>query len=320
MATTYGLEKVTSPKCPIYQQLFVFYEYAEQVLSYTADTMATKTHSVNDFVRFTGLTRLEDVTNQQIYDWVKWHKERGNSARSINNYLHQLKAMLKWQKEENIEMPNLKLSRISFQKEAPARKKWFSRRQIKLALLYAEPREWLLISLSFDCGLRIEELMNLRLSDINRRKVKIVGKGNKLRWGMMSRKTRRRLKNWVKKERITDYLWRGRNNVGHLSQEKARQMMQDVFAKAGFNDMVPHDMRHSFATELKLLGVPTRKIQLALGHTTEAITEHYLSDLDAVTIETIRKEVRFGLTRLRVRAFFANLFYILPRITLKPAN
>lgn len=320
MATTYGLEKVTSPKNPIYQQLFVFYEYCEQVLAYTGNTMARKTHSVNDFVRFTGLTRLEDVTNQQVYDWVKWHKERGNTARSVNNYLHQLKAMLKWQRDENIKMPNLKISRISFQKEAPARKNWFSRRQIKLALLYAEPREWLMISLSFDCGLRIEELMNLKLSDISGRKIKIIGKGNRLRWGMMSRKTKRRLKKWIKKERITDYLWRGRNNIGHLGQEKARLEMQAVFAKAGFDNFRPHDLRHSFATELKLLGLPTRKIQLALGHTTEAITEHYLSDLDGVTIENIRKEVSTKLVMLRIRAFFANLFYILPRITLKSAN
>ena len=71
--------------------------------------------------------------------------------------------------------------------------------------------------------------------------------------------------------------------------------MQEVFARAGFDDMRPHDLRHSFATELKLLGVPTRKIQLALGHTTEAITEHYLGDLDAVTIETIQKKYVLGL-------------------------
>lgn len=117
IATTYGLEKVTSPKNPIYQQLFTFYEYTDQVLSRTNDTMQTKIHSINNFIKFSGLTNLKDITNQQIYDWVKWHKERGNSARSINNYLYQLKAMLKWQKDENIEMPNLKLSRIAFQKE-----------------------------------------------------------------------------------------------------------------------------------------------------------------------------------------------------------
>lgn len=320
MATTYGLEKVTSPKYPIYQQMLTFYEFTEQVLARTRTTMSDKTHAVNDFIRFSRLSKLEDITNQQIYDWVKWHRERGNTERTINTYIYQLKAMLKWQKDENVEMPNLKLSRIACQKEAPARKNWFTRRQIKFALLYAEPREWLFIALSFDCGLRIEELMNLRLADIHGRKIKIIGKGRKLRWVMMSRKTRRRLKKWIKKEKITDYLWRGRNGVGHLSQEKARPLMQEVFAKAGFDNMVPHDLRHSFATELKLLGLPTRKIQLALGHTSEAITEHYLSDLDGVTIEDIRRQVNLPLIRLKIRAFFANIFYILPRVTLKPVK
>lgn len=317
---TYGLEKVTSPNYPIYQQLLTFYEYCEQVLAYTAKTMASKAQSVNDFVRFSNIRKLEDITNQQIYDWVKWHKERGNTARSINNYLHQLKSMLKWQKEENIEMPNLKLSRIAFQKEKPARKNWFTRGQIKLALLYADPREWLFISLSFDCGLRINELMNLKLSDLHGRKIKIIGKGKILRWGMMSRKTKRRLKRWIKKENITDYLWRGRYGIGHLGQEKARLLMQAVFKKAGFDNMVPHDLRHSFATELKLLGLPTRKIQLALGHSSEAITEQYLSDLAGVTIESIHKDVNIQLAMLKVRVFFSNLFYILPRVTIKTAN
>lgn len=320
MAKTYGLEKVTSPDCPIYQQLFEFYNYCEQVLAYTKDTMLDKTHAVNNFVKHSRIERLEDVTNQQIYDWVQYHRECGNTARTVNNYLHQLKAMLKWQKEENIEMPNLKLSRISFQKEAPARKNWFTRKQIKRALLYADSREWLFISLSFDCGLRIEELMNLKLSDINGRKVKIIGKGNRLRWGMMSRKTKRHLKKWIKKENITDYLWRGRNGEGHLSQDKARLLMEAVFKKAGFDNMVPHDLRHSFATELKLLGLPTRKIQLALGHTSEAITERYLSDLDGITIENIRKDVSIPLVALKIRVFCANIFYILPRITIKPSN
>ncbi len=319
MSKTYGLDKITSPRYPIYNQLFEFYNYCEQVLAYTGDTMLDKTHAVNNFVKYSKLTQLEDITNQQIYEWVEWHKKvRKNTARTVNTYLHQLKAMLKWQKEENIEMPNLKLSRIAFQKEAPARKNWFTRKQIKRALLYADPREWLMITMSFECGLRIEEMVNLKLSDIRGRKVKIIGKGHRLRWGMISRKTKRRLKRWIRKEGITGYLWRGRNNVGHLGQEKARLLMQAVFAKAGFHNMVPHDLRHSFATELKLLGLPTRKIQLALGHTTEAITEHYLSDLAGVTIEDIQKEVSLPLIRVRIRAFFANLFYILPRISLKP--
>lgn len=316
----YGLEKITNPDLPIYRQVLDFYNFASNVRGFTPKTMTTKTNCVNNFIKFSGIQRIEDITNKDIYAWVNWHKTNGNSGRTINIYLYQLKTMLKWQKDENIEMPGLKLSRIAMQKEEPARKNWFTRKQIQIAALHATPMVRLMIMLAFDCGLRIEELTNLRVSQFYGRKIKVIGKGRRLRWVMMSRRTHRLLKRWIKRNDISAYLWRKNNSVGHLRQDAIRDLMTEAFAKAGFDNFRPHDLRHSFATELKLLGLSTRKIQLALGHSTEAITEQYLSDLDGVTIEDINREVRFSLFRARLRAFFANLFYILPRLTIKSSR
>lgn len=317
---TYGLEKIVSPEQPIYQQVLDFYNFSRQVRGFTKQTMNTKINSVNDFIRFSKVERVEDITNQQIFDWIDWHKSKGNSGRSINNYIYQLQTMLKWQKDENIQMPGLKLSRITLQKEEPARKQYYTRQQIQMASLFADRRTKLMIMLSFDCGLRIEEMVSLRLSHIHGRKVKIIGKGRKLRWVMMSRKTKRQLKRWVATNKIEDYIWVGRNGKGHVCQEDARKAMENAFKMAGFDNFRPHDLRHSFATELKMLGLPTRKIQLALGHSTEAITEHYLSDLDGITIEDIEREVRIPLIRAKIKAGVGNLLYILPRLTIKKAE
>lgn len=316
----YGLSNITSPRNPIYQQLLEFYNFSSHVRGFTDKTMQTKVNSVNNFVKFSQVKRVEDITNQHIYDWIDWHKTHGNTGRTINIYIYQLRTMLKWQRDENIQIPGLKLSRIAMQKEEPARKNWFTRKQIQVATLYADPKVWLMIMISFECGLRIEELVNLKLSDIHGKKLKIVGKGRKLRWVMMSCRTKRRLKRWIKRTGVTGYVWEGRAGNGHITQEDARKAMEKVFAMAGFNNFRPHDLRHSFATELKLLGLPTRKIQLALGHTSEAITEHYLSDLDGITIEDIQREVRFSLVRAKFRAFVANVFYVLPRLTLKGSD
>lgn len=313
----YGLEKVTDPKYPIYQQVLEFYNFSQQVRGFTQETMKSKTNSVNDFIRFSRVERVEDITNQQIFDWIDWHKSKGNTGRSINNYIYQLQTMLKWQKDENIMMPGLKLSRIVMQKEEPARKNWYTRQQIQTAMLYADQRTKLMIMLSFDCGLRIEEMVSLKVSDIRRRKVKIIGKGRKLRWAIMSRRTERLLKRWIYGQNIKDYIWKSPSGRSHICQEEARRAMSEAFKLARFNNFRPHDLRHSFATELKLLGIPTRKIQLALGHSTEAITEHYLSDLDGITVEDIHNEVKFALVRARIKATIANVFYALPRITIK---
>ncbi len=311
----YGLEKVTSPNTPIYKQLLEYYEFCEKVRGFTKKTMETKTAEINRFAKYSGLEDLKEVSNDDVFRFVAMLKDHNNTGRSINNYTYQIQSMLKWQRDDGLEMPKLKLSRIVLQKEKAARKNWFTRQQIELALLYAKPREWLMIALSFDCGLRIEEMVSLRVEQIKGRKIKIVGKGGKLRWVMMSKKTLRRLKVYLEREGIKDWLWPSRQSAGeHIRQDSARNMMAAVFKKAGFNNFRPHDLRHSFATELKLMGLPTRRIQLAMGHTTEGITEKYLSDLEGVTIEDICKDLRFSFVKVKAKSLVANVLYILPRI------
>lgn len=312
----YGLSKVTDKKYPIYRQLLNYYKYCSQTCAFSPKTMSAKTNYINYFVKFSGITRLEDISNQQIFDWIDYQKSRNNCGRSINHRLAQLKVMLRWERDDNVQMPNLKISRIPMQKEVPPRKNFFTRKQIQTALLYARGREWLLIKLSFDCGLRIGELVKLRLSDINGRKMKVVGKGSKLRWVIMSKEAKRHLNHWIKQEKISDYLWPAWSGDGHMCQEEARKEMRSVFMRAGFTNFRPHDLRHSFATELKLIGLPTRKIQMAMGHSSEAITERYLSDLDGASIEEIY-DAKYSSVILRIKSFISAASVILPRITLK---
>lgn len=317
----YGLEKVTKPKYPIYRQLENYYKYCSQVCAFSPQTMSAKTGYINYFVRFSGITRLEDITNDQIFDWIDHQKNRGNCGRSINHRLAQLKVMLRWQRDDNVVMPNLSISRIPMQKEVPARKNFFTRKQINFALLFAEPKEKLMIKLAFDCGLRIGELVKIKISDINGCKIKIIGKGGKLRWVMMNKTIAKEVEGWIKRENIKNYLWPSPwHEKEHITTEDTRRAMQEVFHKAGFDNFVPHDLRHSFATELKLLGVSTRKIMLAMGHSSEAITERYLSDLDGVTIESIKKELKVQLFKLRVKTFFSVIRYAIPRVELKHSH
>lgn len=282
----YGLEKIVPEDTEIYQQLTNYYKYCER-RRMSPKTMQWKTYCINRFVKFSKITCLEDITNQQVDDWIDSMIARDNTGRTINLHLYQLQAMLKWQRDDNVIMPNLKLSRIAMQKEVPPRKVFFTREEINKALSMADRREWLWIKLSFDCGLRISELHNIRLKDISGKKIRIVGKGSKLRFVIMSDEARERLSDWIEREQITDYLWIERTEPKLLQTQTIRVAMKKVFHKAGFDDFRPHDLRHSFATELKQLGVPTRQIQAGMGHSSEAITERYLSDLDGFNIEEI---------------------------------
>lgn len=283
----YGLEKIVSKDAPIYQQLTSYYQFCEHTCRMSKTTMSVKTNAINYFVSFAGIKSLENIDNQMIYGWVDYMSSRGNTGRSINNRLRQLRVMLRWQRDDNVLMPNLKISRIVMQKEVPPRKVFFTREQINSALALADRREWLMIKLAFDCGLRISELRNLKLSDIHEKRMRIVGKCSKLRYVIMSDEARVRLDDWIQRENITDYLWPNKTSSGPICDYDMRKAMKKPFKAAGFSNFRPHDLRHSYATELKQLGVPTRQIQVGIGHSSEAITEKYLSDLDGFNIDEI---------------------------------
>lgn len=277
----YGLSQIVSPRSRIYHQIYQYYYFCEYVRAMSAATLSSKTYTINDFLRHSQLRDLRRITNQMIYDWISCQQTRGNSGRSINDRLAHLKAMLRWQQEMNLRMLKLRLPLITKINEQPPRKVVFSREDISRVLAKANEIQWLLIHLAFDCGLRLSEIRNLRLGDLHHDRLSIIGKGNKKRYVYLCPEVQKRLRLWILRQKIHAYLWPSSINLGQpLSTYTLRSYMQAAFAQAGFTNFCPHDLRHSYATDLKLLGVPTRQIQAGLGHSTEAVTERYLSDLD----------------------------------------
>lgn len=284
----YNLEKVTSPSKPIYAQTLAFYRHCELVRNFTDATMRQKTKAINYFIDFTKVERMEDITNEMIDDWIAYQKSRNNKGVTINGRLAQLRVMIKWQRDSDIVMPGVKISKIIKQKEEPVTKVFYVREQIDKALSFADLREELMIRLFFDCGLRIGEMIKLRLSDINGRKMKIIGKGRKQRFVIMSEETFDCLQKWIKTENITDYLWSSSDyRRPYITDDTARKWLRKPFYAAGLYDFHPHALRHSYATELKKMGVDNRKIQAGLGHSNELTTERYLHDLAGFDIEEL---------------------------------
>lgn len=284
----YQLERVTSRRHRVYHQLYNYYRFCEQTRQMSQSIINSKVYTLNNFIAVTALQDLRKIHNRHIYQWVNAQLARGNTGRSVNDRLAHLRAMLRWQQDVGLKMPHLQLGLITKVHETPARKVCFSRRTIEEVLAGASLQEKLLIRLAFDCGLRISELSKLRLSDINDYKITIIGKGDKRRYAFISTTVKVLLQEWVKQERITDYLWPSPIKPDlPLAICTLRQKMQAVFKRNRIEDFCPHDLRHSYATDLKNLGIPTRQIQAALGHSSEATTEQYLSDLDGLDIEVI---------------------------------
>jgi len=276
----YRLEKYTRVEYPIYQQILNYYHYCDHRRNMTEATMEGKTTVINDFVKSSRLQDLCQIDNHIIDLWVDEMRARDNQPSTVNMRLKHLIAMLKWERDDNVHMDNLSIARICLLKEAPARRQWFTAECIQEVLAYADRREWLIIKIAFDCGLRLNELRNLQLKDIEGDKIYYTGKGRKARDGVLSPEVMIRLDDWVKRNRITKYLWPSRRSADKPICEVAfRNAIEKVFLRAGYN-MVPHDLRRSFAADFLKLGASEREIQHVMGHSSIKTTERYLARLD----------------------------------------
>ena len=141
-----------------------------------------------------------------------------------------------------------------------------------------------IIEVFFSCGLRVSELVELKLSNLflNERFMRVVGKGGKERLVPISQRAVGELELWFddrRRMRIKpgedDYVFLNRRGH-HLTRTMILIMVKRLGEAAGIKKTLsPHTLRHSFATALLRGGADLRVIQVLLGHADIATTEIY---------------------------------------------
>lgn len=158
---------------------------------------------------------------------------------------------------------------------------------------HAEARSWALVELLYGCGLRIEEVVNLDLGDIDPGSLTLrvrSGKGdrdrvlpigpNQLAPIMILMLVRQPA---VPEERALFLGGRG----GRLSQRQARRLYQDACTAANITPLTPHALRHSCATDMLNHGADLRVIAEHLGHSSLQTTQQYLHIATEKLYETV---------------------------------
>nr|DAW09376.1 MAG TPA: SITE SPECIFIC RECOMBINASE XERD [Caudoviricetes sp.] len=263
------------------KQIDEYLNYCENVRRMSEQTLHGKRWICREFLKTIKIDSLSELSNKHINEWIAEQTARGCSGRTINSRLVNLVAMLRYFQDMGISFPKLKLRLIIKCKEQPPRRVYYTREQIKQVLRYADHLEWLLIKLCFDCGLRISELRNLRLMNLNGRMVTFIGKGSKARESYMSEEARSRLDDWIQRNRISDFIWvrtPGKNEP--MSVEDIRYLMRKPFYQAGFKNFYPHALRHSFATDIQKHGASLMETKEMLGHARIETTERYVHGLE----------------------------------------
>jgi len=155
------------------------------------------------------------------------------------------------------------------------------------------------LSLAYGAGLRVSEVVALKVSDIDSERMTLrieQGKGRKDRYVMLSPQLLELLRDWWRLARPQAWLFPGQNPVNPMT---ARQLCRAVHAAANAagiaKRVTPHTLRHSFATHLLEQNVDIRVIQVLLGHAKLETTALYTR----VAVNTIR-DVKSPLERLGV--------------------
>ena len=136
-----------------------------------------------------------------------------------------------------------------------------------------------MISLIYSTGLRRSELLNLTPKDIisERMLVRIMGKGRKCRYSLLSEKLLKELREYFKEYRPQKWLFEGETPGEQYSASALVKILKEAASRAGIKHRVHvHMLRHSFATHLLEQGTDLRTIQELLGHNDIKTTSIYL--------------------------------------------
>lgn len=148
-----------------------------------------------------------------------------------------------------------------------------------------------IISLLYGCGLRVSELVNLKITDIDStaRIISIIqSKGKKDRYVMLPQSVLPLLREYFKNCTPKFYLFEGSEGEKYSSRS-IQQVVKQAAMKAGIHKTVtPHILRHSFATHLIESGTDIRYVQELLGHNSLLTTQIYthITDLTKRKIQS----------------------------------
>jgi len=291
----------------IYIQGFKSFLQLEKSLS--KHSIEAYIRDVGKFIEFTeakGYQKLkpENVELKQLEEFLDWINKTGLSANSQARIISGIRAFYKYLLIEDIinHDPTELLEAPKTGRKLPDT---LSREEIENIINVIDlskpegERNKAILETLYGCGLRVSELINLKISNLHFDMgfIKVVGKGNKERWVPVGRQAMKQINNYLEYKRPLIEAKKGSEDIlflnrrgNKLSRVMIFHIIKDLAEKAGIRKTIsPHTMRHSFATHLVEGGADLRAVQEMLGHESINTTEIY-THLDRRFLkETIEK-------------------------------
>jgi len=235
-------------------------------------------------------TEIKDISHNDLKLFITWINELGMLPSTQARVISSLKAFFSFLQLEEVILddPSSLLEAPRLSRTLPDTLNIHEIDILINAIDASKPegmRNKAILEVLYGCGLRVSELVNLRLSDIHEESefIRIIGKGNKERLIPIGNNALKYINIYIAEVRVQLNIKKGFENYiflnrtgSSLSRISVFTMIKSLAEKTGLKKSIsPHTFRHSFATHLIEGGADLRAVQEMLGHSSITTTEIY---------------------------------------------
>ena len=236
------------------------------------------------------LKKPADIILKELQSFLKWITELGMTATSQARIISGIRAFYKYCLLENISKtdPTTLLEAPKLKRSLPDTLNFEEIENMISQIDLSKPeggRNKAILETMYSCGLRVSELVNLKISQLypDVGFIRVIGKGDKERLVPIGRSAAKYITIYQNKIRVHIAVKSGNEDVLFLNNRGSKlsrvmifYIIKELVSKAGIKKTVsPHTLRHSFATHLVEGGANLRAVQEMLGHESITTTEIY---------------------------------------------
>ena len=267
-----------------------FLEVLQFEKKYSDNTILNYKNDLDDFVTYItelGYSKFNDIDYQVIRKYLTYLYEKKYTNKTISRHISSLRSLFKYLLKEK-KIKNNPMTLVSNPKIEKNVRNGTSLISDSLLNIYdtnnaIDTRNTLILELLYSTGIRVGELVNIKLKDIefNKKEIRILGKGNKERIVLFGSRCynliNKYLDNFYKKYNTlnSDYLLLGVKG-NKINDREVRKIVDEAVNRAGIKlNISPHVLRHTFATHMLNEGADLKSVQQLLGHESLSTTTIY---------------------------------------------
>ncbi|MFT2011388.1 tyrosine-type recombinase/integrase [Pontibacter sp. 13R65] len=249
------------------------------LLNYSLSTIRTYHSLLLRFLNGHKTKGLEAIQAFGAEEINAYHRSMMQSQQYSNSFLNQSVNAVKFYYQRVLGRHSMRLDEVERPGKAERLPTVLSKEEVGRILQATDNlKHRCLLQLLYAGGLRIGEVINLKLTDVqSKRNLLLIrgGKGKKDRTTLLSQRLLESLRAYYKVYKPKEWLFEGQFG-GQYTVDSTRNVFRACVEKAGIRTKcTPHTLRHSFATHLLEQGTDLRYIQVLLGHRSSKTTEIY---------------------------------------------